>query len=53
MVKHFIVSEADAGSILADILYVALDSLILNKIYFNEIIFLKSFGEVSRYPYSL
>ena len=31
MVKHFISSKADAGSIPADILYVALDYLILNK----------------------
>jgi hypothetical protein len=31
MVKHFIVSEVDAGSIPADILYVALDYFILNK----------------------
>jgi hypothetical protein len=52
MVKHFIFSEADAGSTPADILYVTLNYLILNKRYYNELIFLKSLGEVSRYPYS-
>jgi hypothetical protein len=41
MVKHFTSDEADAGSNPADILYVALNYLILNKRYYNEIIFLK------------
>jgi hypothetical protein len=41
MVKHFTTNEAYAGSTPADILYVTLDYLILNKRYYNEIIFLK------------
>jgi hypothetical protein len=41
MVKHFTLDEADAGSTPADILYVILYYLILNRIYYNEIIFLK------------
>jgi hypothetical protein len=41
MVKHFTHDEADAGSNPADILYVTLNYLILNKRYYNELIFLK------------
>jgi hypothetical protein len=41
MVKHFTFNEADAGSNPADISYVALNYLILNRRYYYEIIFLK------------
>jgi hypothetical protein len=51
MVKHFTNDEADAGSTPADILYVALNYFILNRKYYNEIILLKSLGEVSRFLY--
>jgi hypothetical protein len=41
LVKHFTNDEADAGSNPADILYVALNYFIINRRYYNEIIFLK------------
>jgi hypothetical protein len=52
MVKHFTSDEADAGSIPADILYIILNYLILNKDTIMKSYSLKSLGEVSRYTYS-
>jgi hypothetical protein len=41
MVKHFTFNGANAGSTPADIMYITLDYLILNRKDYNEIIFLK------------